>query len=94
MILDDAADAQRPAIGDMVLDHVAHFLPDMAAAEEALGRMGFGLTPLSHQMHRATPDGPLVSAGTGVEGLAIGMDELSAQKGTATSACLLRKIYE
>jgi hypothetical protein len=92
MILDDAADAQRPAIGDMVLDHVAHFLPDMAAAEEALGRMGFGLTPLSHQMHRATPDGPLVSAGTAnrTAMLARGYLEFLATTGDTPNAARLR----
>ena len=55
---------QRPADGLLVLDHLAHFLPDMAAAEHDLARLGFTLTPLSHQMHRAAPEAPLVSAGT------------------------------
>jgi hypothetical protein len=60
----DDASRQRPAPGEIVLDHVAHFLPDMTAAEEALDRLGFAPTPVSHQMHRNEPGGPLVSAGT------------------------------
>jgi hypothetical protein len=60
----DDASRQRPAPGEIVLDHVAHFLPDMTAAEEALDRLGFAPTPVSHQMHRTEPGGPLVSAGT------------------------------
>ena len=60
----DDASRQRPAPGEIVLDHVAHFLPDMTAADEALDRLGFAPTPVSHQMHRTEPGGPLVSAGT------------------------------
>jgi hypothetical protein len=36
----DDASRQRPAPGEIVLDHVAHFLPDMTTAEEALDRLG------------------------------------------------------
>jgi len=49
----------------MDLDHVAHFVPDSAAAGAALERLGFTLTPFSAQSHRLTPGGPLVPAGTG-----------------------------
>lgn len=55
---------QRPEDGKLVLDHLAHFVPDMTAAERDLARIGFTLTPLSHQMHRTAPDAPLASAGT------------------------------
>ena len=60
----DSASHQRPPAGGLVLDHIAHFVPDMAAVERALQRLGFTLTPLSHQMHRTEPGAPLVSAGT------------------------------
>lgn len=60
----DAANFQRPQAGGLVLDHMAHFVPDMTAAERDLERLGFTLTPFSHQMHRTAPDQPLVSAGT------------------------------
>lgn len=61
---DTAADHQRPNPGALVLDHIAHFVPDMAGAERELERLGFTLTPLSHQEHRSAPDQPIVSAGT------------------------------
>lgn len=60
----DAPNHQRPKPGGLVLDHIAHFVPDMAAAERDLERFGFTLTPFSHQSHRAGPDQPVVSAGT------------------------------
>jgi hypothetical protein len=44
-----------PQPGDLVLDHVAHFVPDLRAAASALQAMGFRTTPESAQ---ATQDGP------------------------------------
>ena len=41
--------------GELVLDHVAHFVPDLAAARAALQAMGFAVTPESAQV---TQDGP------------------------------------
>jgi hypothetical protein len=61
---DDHQSQQRPEAGGLVLDHLANFVPDMSAAERDLERLGFTLTPLSHQMHRTSPETPLVSAGT------------------------------
>lgn len=46
------------------VDHVAHFVPDSAAAAQALTHCGFTLTPFSEQSHRTEPGGPLVPAGT------------------------------
>ncbi len=54
---------QTPAPGEIYLDHLAHFVPDMGAAEAALARLGFTLTPFTAQNNR-TPQG-LVPAGTG-----------------------------
>lgn len=56
---------QRPAGRDLVLDHVAHFVPDMDGAAAALARLGFALTPFSAQQHRLAPDAPLSPAGSG-----------------------------
>lgn len=56
---------QAPAAGDLTLDHVAHFVPDIDGANTALARLGFTATPFSPQSHRLQPDGPLVPAGTG-----------------------------
>lgn len=44
-----------PQPGDLVLDHVAHFVPDLRAAASALQAMGFRTTPESAQ---TTQDGP------------------------------------
>jgi len=56
-----AASRQRPARGSLVIDHVAHWVPDAAAAEAELRRLGFAPTPFSAQ---STGDPP-VPAGTG-----------------------------
>lgn len=47
------------------IDHIAHFVPDIVHAGDALERLGFTLTPFSAQSHRLEPNGPLVPAGTG-----------------------------
>ncbi|MFM7345942.1 MAG: VOC family protein [Tagaea sp.] len=60
-----SAAAQRPAPGKLVLDHIAHWVPDRAAAETELRRLGFAPTPFSEQFTRATPEAAPVSAGTG-----------------------------
>lgn len=62
---DYIARCQTPASGQFVLDHVAHFVPDHAAAAAALHRLGFTVTPFSPQSHRPTPESPLTPAGTG-----------------------------
>ena len=59
------AAAQAPKPGKLSLDHVAHFVPDIAQAAPALEKLGFTLTPFSAQSHRLEPGGPLVPAGTG-----------------------------
>jgi hypothetical protein len=46
---------QRPAPGELCLDHVAHFVPDLAAAARDLEKLGFVVTPES--AHR-TQHGP------------------------------------
>ena len=53
--------SQRPAPGDLVVDHVAHWVSDAAAAQRALAALGFTVTPFSAQ---STGDPP-VPAGTG-----------------------------
>ena len=56
---------QRPALGTLAVDHVAHWVPDRAAAFDELVRLGFAPTPFSEQFTRADPQAPPVSAGTG-----------------------------
>jgi hypothetical protein len=55
--------AQLPEPGAVFLDHVAHFVPAIDPAAEALERCGFRLTPFTLQTNRV--DGQLVAAGTG-----------------------------
>ena len=50
---------QVPPAGSIVLDHIAHFVPDLAAAAKALNALGFTATPVSE--HR-TQDGPAGSS--------------------------------
>ena len=50
-----AADRQRPPPGELYLDHVSHFVPDLAKAGALLEELGFAVTPESAQ---ATQDGP------------------------------------
>lgn len=55
---------QVPAEGTFVLDHLAHWVPDEPAASARLDALGFTMAPFSHQVTRAAPDAPPVSAGT------------------------------
>jgi len=50
-----AADRQRPPPGELYLDHVSHFVPDLGKAAALLEQLGFAVTPESAQ---ATQDGP------------------------------------
>ncbi|HUJ87568.1 MAG TPA: VOC family protein [Burkholderiales bacterium] len=50
---------QTAAPGSLVLDHVAHFVPDLEAAARALEALGFAVTPYSAQ---STQDGPAGTA--------------------------------
>jgi Glyoxalase-like domain len=54
---------QLPEPGAVFLDHVAHFVPAMDVAAQALERCGFRLTPFTAQTNRV--DGSPVAAGTG-----------------------------
>ena len=53
------ADRQRPPPGEQFLDHISHFVADLDDASTWLERLGFAVTPVSHQ---ATQDGPAGTA--------------------------------
>lgn len=55
----NAADRQRPPPGQLYLDHVSHFVPDLEKAGALLESLGFAVTPLSAQV---TQDGPAGTA--------------------------------
>lgn len=45
------ADRQRPPPGELCLDHLGHFVPDLDAAAAVWEKLGFAVTPLSvHQV--------------------------------------------
>ena len=47
----NVADRQRPPAGDLCLDHLAHFVPDLDAAAAVWEKLGLKVTPLSvHQV--------------------------------------------
>tara|TARA_R110000868_G_scaffold4155_5_gene25229 strand:- start:5403 stop:6374 length:972 start_codon:yes stop_codon:yes gene_type:complete len=54
---------QTPRGGQIFLDHVGWFVPDMDAASDAFGRLGFPLTPYTVHMNEQ-PDGSRVPSGT------------------------------
>ncbi|BBK31720.1 glyoxalase-like protein [Stella humosa] len=57
--------AQQVPTGDrFVIDHLAHWVPEERKASARLAELGFTMAPFSHQVTRAAPDAPPVSAGT------------------------------
>ncbi len=48
---------QKPAPGDLVLDHVAHFVADLGAAGALLEALGFAPTPVSNHELSGKPAG-------------------------------------
>jgi glyoxalase-like protein len=51
------ADRQKPAPGELFLDHVSHFVPELDAAARLLERLGFVVTPTSVQVADGKPVG-------------------------------------
>ena len=46
-----AAERQRPPPGELCLDHLGHFVPDLDAAAAVWEKLGFKVTPTSvHQV--------------------------------------------
>lgn len=53
----NVAQRQRPAPGELCLDHVAHFVPDLDAAARFLEKLGLKVTPASAQVVEGKPAG-------------------------------------
>ena len=53
----NAAGRQVPPPGQLYLDHVSHFVPDLEAAGALLEQLGFAVTPDSAQVTQAGPAG-------------------------------------
>ena len=52
----NVAERQRPAPGELFVDHVSHFVADLEAAARACEALGLKVTPTSVQQ---TPEGPV-----------------------------------
>jgi len=48
---------QKPAPGDLCLDHVAHYVEDLGAAGALLEKLGFAPTPIAHHQIDGKPAG-------------------------------------
>src|SRR5688572_10559882 len=53
----DTAKRQKPDPGNLYLDHVAHFVPDLGEAARLAGSLGFAVSPLSHHKVSGEPAG-------------------------------------
>jgi hypothetical protein len=53
----NAAERQKPQPGELYLDHVSHFVPELDAAATLLAQLGFLVTPLSVQVADGKPAG-------------------------------------
>src|SRR5262245_44705243 len=53
----EAASAQKPAPGELYLDHVAHFVPDLGKAARFAESVGFVVTPESAHRAQGAPAG-------------------------------------
>lgn len=51
------AERQQPPAGELYLDHVAHFVPDLGAAGRLAEALGFSVTPVSAHRDQSGPAG-------------------------------------
>src|ERR1043166_5836694 len=51
------AENQKPAPGELYLDHIAHFVPDLGAAARVAELLGFKVTPESAHRAQGAPAG-------------------------------------
>ena len=58
------AQNQIPSAGEKLLDHIAHWVPDLGAAGETLQSLGFVLTPWSEQHASPRPGAPVSPVGS------------------------------
>src|SRR5262245_10389659 len=52
-----AAERQRPPAGELNVDHLGHFVPDLDAAAAVWEKLGFRVTPVSHHQVGGKPAG-------------------------------------
>jgi hypothetical protein len=51
------AERQRPPAGELCLDHLGHFVPDLDAAARVFEQLGLAVTPVSHHQVAGKPAG-------------------------------------
>ena len=56
--------SQAPSAGEKLLDHIAHWVPDLDAASATLAALGFVLTPWSEQHASPRPGAPVSPVGS------------------------------
>jgi hypothetical protein len=59
-----SASPHTPRGNGIFLDHLAHWIPDLAAGAADLERLGFRLTPYTEHTHSPAPGAAVVPAGT------------------------------
>jgi hypothetical protein len=59
-----AAFRQTAGPGEIFLDHIAHWMTDIAAAAAAMERLGFALTPYTEHTNSTAPGEPILPAGS------------------------------
>jgi hypothetical protein len=86
----DIAQRQKPDPGNLYLDHVAHFVPDLGAAARLARSLGFAVTPESAHRAQGAPAGTsnrCIMLGEGyIEILAPTLDTPNAQRVRARMA--------
>lgn len=80
----NAAERQRPPAGELYLDHLAHFVPDLGAAARVFESLGFEVTPEAAHRAQGGPAGTsnrcvMLEEGY-IELLAPAMDTPNAQR--------------
>jgi hypothetical protein len=55
---------QIAGLGEVFLDHIAHWVPEMSGAAAAMERLGFVLTPYTEHTNSTAPGEPIVPAGS------------------------------
>jgi len=87
----DVAKRQRPPAGELVLDHLAHFVPDLGAAAAVWEKLGFAVTPVSHHEVGGKPAGTSNRCVMLEEGY---LELLSPSPGKATDTPHARRVRE
>ena len=50
--------------GEVFVDHIAHWVPDMPGAAKAMEDLGFVLTPYTEHTNSTAPGEPILPAGS------------------------------